>query len=441
MRELLAVVALMSIFGQLDYHSRAMGSSDSWDAGMSQGLVIQRVTKELETAKKYQMPLSAVSSGILVESCSDRVSNQTLPWLIQELSKNPEAGLRPLIGETLPVVTMPGLDEDLLSAAFRGRRIALVGDSTLFYLTKWLDVLLLRHNHTTSPSSPADARLDAMSLSAANAHIRRKAVASGKMLDDHDIPGAIVDASGHTHIQWIGAAGPVAGSPAERLFRNVWAKMEYSIRPEVIVANMGLHWLHLCGGGRCPKKAYVLNQWIHYEEAWLQVAVDKALQAGARLLLFKTTNFVCDVKYTGAWQATSQLYDQQDAGTIQNCIDELTLVNRTSTASLSGKLLSEQHIHQYCRFGTLNEAGANRLNQRMFQFVKWLQNDDSYDVKYQHLTVGIFNDHDVESCAHTAIDDGRHYHESMLLRIRLLGNTIQNWESCMSGGVGTKETE
>ena len=92
-------------------------------------------------------------------SCLHRLFNATYPTLTQQLAAHPdENGVKPLRlaptnnspeGE---VLFFPGLQANF----FRGRRMALLGDSTLYYMTKWLDMLLLMDSHTSDFNNTND---------------------------------------------------------------------------------------------------------------------------------------------------------------------------------------------------------------------------------------------------------------------------------------------
>ena len=66
------------------------------------------------------------------------------------------------------------------------------------------------------------------------------------------------------------------------------------------------------------------------------------------------------------------------------------------------------------------------LNNQIKEFVKEINRIQPKSM----LTVGIFDDHDIEGCYST--EDARHHHLNMVIRLRLLSNTIASYSECSS---------
>jgi hypothetical protein len=79
------------------------------------------------------------NTGVTYKECMHHVESKRLPTLITKISENPEVnGIIPHLSGTME--HMKGLD----LSVFRGKRIAVMGDSTLFYLVKWLYALVMK---------------------------------------------------------------------------------------------------------------------------------------------------------------------------------------------------------------------------------------------------------------------------------------------------------
>jgi hypothetical protein len=360
--------------------------------------------------------------NVKISGCTDLQTS--LPLLVAALRDDPEKNaLRPLtlhLNSTLPPLAFhfPGLSEQLLSRAFQGRRIALIGDSTLYYLIKWLFALMVDNNTNNSDirnKTGMFTNLDLLNLTNGNTLVRKSSLncrGNCVVLDDHSSKAKskpIIDTKHGTHIEWMGGAtGPKPNT--EVLLRKAWERANV-YQPEIVIVNMGLHWLHFFGKGR-DANGPTIRRWVLYEE-WLQESLNNALRVGAKVILFKTTNYVCDEKFRGGYATANQLYRAKDKNTLDECKKLAWNVNVGESFNLT-----QDNVAQYCEFGTFNEVGASFLNKRLFDFVNGLP-------EIAGLRFQVFNDHDVEHCRHTKPRDGRHYHESILLRIRLLGNILE----------------
>lgn len=325
------------------------------------------------------------------EAC--RHLSKSFPIFLSTLRSNADdIGLRDWMYDDY---RFPGLDDRLLAKAFRGRRIGLVGDSTLYYPMKWLYVLMNRTSVSVLSELPSKTLSEGRSM--VNPE-NTKHVG----LDYRTRPPPIVHSDG-TMIRWFGFSGL---SPNTCHFDTIWKKI-LKMRPEILVVNFGLHWLHLTGIGRNVSRC-VMENWVEYE-SFLEKSVLVAKEAGARILLLKSTNFVCDKQYFGNLATSNILFKSKDPHVLEQCSE---IVGK----ALVNSSLGTSAVHNYCVNGTFNEVGATHLNNRLVDFVRKRRNDSK-------LQIGIFNDHDIESCHFTT--DARHYHALNMVRIRLLGNLLE----------------
>ena len=322
------------------------------------------------------------------------------------LSRDPEKNaLRPWTLDGRPKFVewrYPGFSSKLLHSAFRKKRVTLFGDSSLHFMMRWLQKL--------SQTSDEDIdKLQSMDLSEANEWLNPDALHHVGFFEDSK---SGVQFNDGTHIYWAGYRGGDVGEDACQ-FDELWEKIARH-KPDVLVANFGLHWLHLINGGRDVPLCYV-QWWLDYEK-WLEQVVKVADSIGTKLLLFKTTNFICTDKFWGDYAVSAPNYEIQDRDTLEACykyIHNLPLPD--------DYFLSKDSVERYCERGALEEHSVKDLNHRLLEFV------DKYN-KQSHqsnMTVAIYNDHDVESCEFTDDEDGRHYHPLNLMRIRLLAHVIQ----------------
>jgi len=350
--------------------------------------------------------------------CVKHVTHEFLPRLISKINQNQETNaLVPLN------VTTSGPDqgfhysEGLKVRSFRGHRIAFMGDSTLLYLSKHLKAMLILDDddHRLNRTK---LEYDQMTLSSAENAIQTKGKTyinvktSVHAKYDNPLDG--------TAMRWMGLAGFSLTGDSEDFINTMFLEGE-ELQPDVVVTNMGFHWVHLCGhvDKFCPKHAggVVIQRWLHYRVHWLQRVYDWAVKMNVKVLLFKTLNFICGDARTGDWATGDAAYTSFDKETIRNCTKRLE--------PLSGPfLLSRTDIDDYCRHGQYTEVGVQHLNKVIVDFVNDVQNNPDGS----NLTVGLFNDHDVENCDTTV--DGIHHRANLMLRGRLLANAIDNYLSC-----------
>ena len=328
-------------------------------------------------------------------ACKDL--DASIPMLTRDLALDPETNsLRPWSGGDF---SFQGLDNDLLSAVFHGHRVALFGDSTLHYFTRWLKLLLEDTSNTTL------AKLPSMNLTEANQLLNP----SG----DHKLSG-----SGRgTHFAWYGISGPTTEDMCYPPDSSVWKKLKQA-KPEILVVNQGLHWLHFLGQGRDNVPGCTIKRWIEFEQ-WLEEVVLFSEKIGVKVLLFKTTNRICIEKFRGHYASSNTLYTANDRETLKQC----SVIARSRIPG-GIEATPKQDIDNYCQNATFNNRGSLHLNARLKRYVEgWkLRNENKHHASSLH--VGIFNDYGVESCDYSKVRDGRHYHPLNLLRIRLLANTL-----------------
>ena len=153
--------------------------------------------------------------------------------------------------------------------------------------------------------------------------------------------------------------------------------------------------------------------------------VQLAREVGAKILLFKTLNFICSEKYTDEYAKAHIMYSAKDsiARLTNECFQDL----RDQISAEVG----DADVRSYCYNATFNERGSTHLNQRMDVFVK----ENRGRIKDNlGIEIGLYNDHDIENCVYTNTSNGRHYHSLNLVRIRLLGHLL--W--CMAGDIAKK---
>ena len=367
-----------------------------------------------------------------------------LAQFITDLHDDPQThAVRPWTNHDRNVVNasyhFPGLSSRLLQDAFGDKRIGLIGDSTLKYMMRWIQTLLMRNTRRDQDL------LQTMTLAQANLNVNPLAMDSvgwdkkDKAFIRQDFVRAISPTTS-THVSihnetvqqqqqqqssryemffdWVQEIG------SDRKSIKLWGRIR-QWQPHVLVVNAGLHWLHFQGGGRDSSLKQV-QMWIHYE-AWLEQVVQLAEEIGTKLLLFKTTNRICGDKYLGAYAKTFATIQQERQGTAKptffpRCVKQLLQLQDNATdINLVGRF-STENITRYCQEGTFDEVGVQNLNDRLFHFV---QNMLDRKATTSNLTISIFNDHDVFTCSYTREADGRHYHPLNLLRIRLLANMVQ----------------
>jgi hypothetical protein len=117
-----------------------------------------------------------------------------------------------------------------------------MGDSTLFYMTKHLYVMLLDKDPAYKQSTIIPRRQDPgfsnMTLSEGKKYVEANAPNLGVSLGCCQPPRPIdIRQEDGTYIEWMGMSGPAEGRTKEKL-DSMFARAE-KVQPEVIVTNMG----------------------------------------------------------------------------------------------------------------------------------------------------------------------------------------------------------
>lgn len=310
----------------------------------------------------------------------------------------------------------PQLDRDLLESAFGGKKVALVGDSTMFYLMQWLHQLLqflpedfvqtmaTRYPQQTpafravetylkhTPYGGIEYTEDFVFRRNLTSHQRKEVILSrGK-------PSAAKSA----HIKWLGFNGGTMQHNCE-FDTLVWPQL-LEHRPDIIVANWGLHMLFRPKVQECN-----VPQFLNYEQFFLERILQVARDVGTRLVLFKTTNRMC--KDEAVTVAKHAIFCNQTL--LHDIRHHESFVQRFG--------LNDSQLAHYCAESAFVEASARRLNERLALFVA----NAKTNPLNANITIEIYNDHDLESCGYTQWNDGVHFQLLAFPRIRLLAHMIE----------------
>jgi len=193
-------------------------ASISIGEGLSQNEDLKHSSLNADHAKKYK-------------ECLNHMTHERLPGLAAKISQNPEAnGMIPHIISlnSGDVEYVKGLDLNV----FRGKRIAMVGDSTLFYPTKWLYPMIKKFDD----EGVDDPKYENMTLSNASSLVKERAAKFRVQTVGYQTPLPIKTLDG-TWIEWMGMSGPNPGNLEEKI--NTMLSKAEEMQPHIIVANMG----------------------------------------------------------------------------------------------------------------------------------------------------------------------------------------------------------
>jgi hypothetical protein len=176
-------------------------------------------------------------------------------------------------------------------------------------------------------------------------------------------------------------------------------------QPDIVLFNSGLWLLHLydvrkLGGAKNEELDAILN-WIQYEDIVLRPVIEHAIQSkSVKVLLFKTTNHVCNDKYYGQYKDYIDLYNNNiinsnnnnnnDSNNSNDCDNKATnllmewknyflklLLQKQQTNNNLPELwlqlrddsssLLEDYVNNYRMNGTLSDHGSNHLNNHLVQ--------------------------------------------------------------------------
>lgn len=372
--------------------------------------------KNSKTAKKLP---------IINNTAECRYFPEALFQLTNSLHDNPEQyALRPWkllhAGPKYPAWHFPGLSSQLLQTTFGGKHVVLTGDSTLFYLVRWMQTLY--HNVTLDSTNKLDDMWVDTDMTVANYALNPDMDWQVGWADD-TLPqvGPLKDG---THIAWFGHRGDSTTPGKDACtFEPLWDHVRV-IQPHIWMVNFGLHWLHLEGEGRDVPLCYV-QAWLQYED-FLEQVVRVARESNVKLLLFKTTNKICTDHFRGDYADGVARYQRPDtSGDALTKCHHLIRDLIPSYAQIPTEIFSAKNVKRYCQKAVMDEFGVKDLNHRLLEFVQHKQRQLVQEDATNNLTIAIYNDHDLQSCTYSAPEDGRHYHPLNLMRIRLLGNMIQ----------------
>ena len=315
-------------------------------------------------------------------------------------------------------ITFNGLDTQLVQRSFIGKHIAIIGDSTLmrFYIHLYAVIKLMIIEEDTYVMNLSNMNLKNKRFESLTRAMKNELKVWGNMNSNvaklHDV--------NDTQIMF-------ARMHEGRELQNEEFKNNIvNFQPDIVLANIGLHLLHFENHGEFARDNAVFP-WLLYEES-LEEIIHTAKEAGAKILLLKTTNFVCDDAYIDEWAIGNKLYLANDSDTLERCFTSFSSQRQDFPDTIT---LSDKDIRTYCRNGVINERGAQMLNMRLYRFIE--------DAQHRHgseINIQVYNDRDLQSCATTSVSDGRHHHTITLPRIRLLANQLDCLQnSTTAGGV------
>ena len=325
----------------------------------------------------------------------------------------------------------PRLDMDLLNSAFGNKRVALLGDSTLFYMVEHLNPLLNMTNQTLlGELSDTTNMTDAYFKVGYESALHDSTAGWRDMALEPDWP--IKAGGGHVfrypssgaQVMWTGFHGMNMALNC-RFDEYVWPEIR-KYRPDVLVANWGIHMFH--HGHAYPKSLCLVDQFLRYQE-WLQTVLNLAKEVGTKVLLFKTTNRICPEKYPQLLQDGVALQRNDTKAFMHNCVSTLERIMNDPMApehailapnSSHGYYFIKSELYHYCWEAVGGDEAAQRLNRHMKKFIAKAQQDPSNE----NLTIALYNDHDMERCEYTTENDGSHFWLHYP-RIRLLSHMIQ----------------
>ena len=174
-----------------------------------------------------------------------------------------------------------------------------------------------------------------------------------------------------------------------------------------------------------------MSDWYYYEERVLQnfITTIRSTLPSVQLVLFKTTNTICDRKKLGADKIMNALYVNQSQ-TVQHSAKNTTLANVwkvgvTNSTKMTTSLMTENNNNhtnskhnttpprpsrpittfrsiatKYCSEGTVNQDGTNHLNARLHTFVTNYKNNNTNN-NNTSLIVDVFHNNIIDSCDYT----------------------------------------
>lgn len=337
--------------------------------------------------------------------------------------------------------SFPGLTKESMSSTLRGKRIAMMGDSQLWYFSKWLNFLLDEDAIGLLTQSFQNGTnftgFDRMDMGDAYQHskqwlhnvcrvktLQEAAFGQSTNVSACDYYWSPTDMNlprDDTRLLWSGLSYTMDHRVTEHKLSNMF-NVTKQLQPNIIVTNMGIHWLHFYNIAR-DVSLEGLQRWIHYEE-WLQQVFDFAYsETQATVLLYKTTNFICDKKLYDSFQVANDGYEARNPDILRKCNASVSQLDPIYFSTEQG----QSHVLEYCVNGTINNRGTSALNRRMRSY---LQETNLLRTHYREnsslppLHVDIFDDNIFQSCDYCSGNDGMHYHKLNLLRARMMANQV-----------------
>jgi hypothetical protein len=297
-----------------------------------------------------------------------------------------------------------GLDlTNALTLPFRGKKLVFIGDSTVHHLFFALKTLMMTTNNSNNNDN------DILSLQNRIEEELRK----GKRTYTGSVT-SVVDDVNKVDMYYL-KVSEINGTVTDTIFQYINNEMDGA---DLVVFNVGLHLFHLIGPTNVHNMLPAAYQaWINYE-LMIKDFIKLSIKKKPKIILIKTTNIVCDGKFMNAWSDLSKKYNNNDKETINYCIDHVSKATNISTTN-NKTVITTNQISKLCQFGAMTSKGSIFLNERMKNVINDIQiNDDEFISS--NITLGIYNDHDLQSCELSRKGDGRHYKKTLLSRINLL---------------------
>jgi hypothetical protein len=354
-----------------------------------------------------------------------------------------------------------------LTLPFRGKKIVFIGDSTLRTIWFGLKTLMTMNNNNNSSSNnsnnieyPPIQVINDIDILSVQERIEN-GMDKGKTATfrSKGIVHAAVDDVNKVDMHYINLKKI---AKKENLKKKLYQIIDNEMKGgsaaqaqqevvDLVVFNVGLHLFHLIGdktknikGRNSGPEEY--RTWIHYD-LYIKNIIKLLSKRKPKIILMKTTNRICEDKFNMSWLELSKKYNSNNNETINYCVDHVTNklkeeeekrsktststtnnnnnnnITKTKTKTKTTAIITTNQIKKLCQYGTMTSKGSNYLNERMKNIINDIKNNDNEFIS-SNITLGIYNDHDVQSCELT--DDGRHYYKTVLSRINLLANTLLN---------------
>ena len=186
---------------------------------------------------------TAALNAFKYRDCLHHMSSKRIPSLISKLTQNPQTNALMPLDVDSPSRTADNRTEQVLGLnslnTFRGKKIALMGDSTLYYMAKHLHImftsLVVEANNDNGNNYGTIPDYEKMTLNEAENYVKQRAKQLGIRLACCSHPQPFRKSDG-TWVDWMGMRGPALGQ-TEQLLEEMFHRAE-EMMPDVIVANM-----------------------------------------------------------------------------------------------------------------------------------------------------------------------------------------------------------